>query len=550
MILTFSGVVQAVDSGERRIIAGKIAPYNEVGNTSVGRVVFAKGSITAANPDKVKLLMSHDNTKPVGRMKSINSAEDGLYASFKVSASTRGNDAILLAQEQLMDGLSVGVEVTASEPKDNYLLVTAAVLVEVSLVESPAFTSASVQSIAAQLGDPMMNAATSQSTKTTTTSTTINSTTTETETETETESEAAVTTAPDTNAPDAVAEATPAPATEAARPIIRNTVTGGELRSPIKTHANYMQHMIAARLGSDESADYVRAADALARKITAADNSFTTNPAFNPISYVPGVIDATVFPDRPTIDALGGTQPITDTGMTISHPKITTAGTAAIVAEGGATASTQIVSSYVDATVVKIASEQIMSVELLERSGPAFYNAMFNNITKAYARACNAAAIAEIVSGGTQASTQAATIAGIQAYIAQAGPAVYSGSKELPEVLIAGVSVWSLLIGSLDTTGRPLFTALNPYNATGKSSSRSLRGDVMGLDLWVDAGMVATTIDDCAFIGNASSIAMYESPKLTLTTNVTGTGEIKTLLYGYFAVKTLIATGLQRYNLT
>ena len=223
MILTFSGVVQAVDSGERRIIAGKIAPYGEVGNTSVGRVVFAKGSITAANPDKIKLLMSHDNTKPVGRMKTINSAEDGLYASFKVSSSTRGNDAILLAQEQLMDGLSVGVEVTASEPKDNYLLVTAAVLREVSLVESAAFTSAAVQSIAAQLGDPMMNAATSQSTKVTTTSTTINSTTTE--TETETESEAAVTTAPDTNAPDAVAEATPAPAVEAARPIIRNTIT-------------------------------------------------------------------------------------------------------------------------------------------------------------------------------------------------------------------------------------------------------------------------------------------------------------------------------------
>ena len=548
MILTFSGVVQAVDSGERRIIAGKIAPYGEVGNTSVGRVVFAKGSITAANPDKIKLLMSHDNTKPVGRMKTINSAEDGLYASFKVSSSTRGNDAILLAQEQLMDGLSVGVEVTASEPKDNYLLVTAAVLREVSLVESAAFTSAAVQSIAAQLGDPMMNAATTQSTKVTTTSTTINSTTTE--TETETESEAAVTTAPDTNAPDAVAEATPAPAVEAARPIIRNTVTGGELRSPIKTHANYMQHMIAARLGNEESADYVRAADAKGRALTAANDSFTTNPAFNPISYMPGVIDATVFPDRPTIDALGGTQPITDTGMVISHPKITTAGSAGIIAEGGATASTQLVSSYVDATVVKIASEQIMSVELLERSGPAFYDAMFKNISKAYARACNAAAIAEIVSGGTQASTQAATIAGIQAYIAQAGPAVYSGSKELPEVLIAGVSVWSLLIGSLDTTGRPLFTALNPYNATGKSSSRSLRGDVMGLDLWVDAGMVATTIDDCAFIGNASSIAMYESPKLTMQTTLTGTGEVKTLLYGYFAVKTLIATGLQRFNLT
>lgn len=361
------------------------------------------------------------------------------------------------------------------------------------------------------------------------------------------ESEAVMTTAPEETATEPVVEV---PVVEASRPVVTAGYTVGELRSPIKTHANYMQHMIAARMGNDESADYVRAADAYGRKIENANESFTTNPAFSPVRYAPGVIDATVYKDRPTIDALGGTLPITDTGMTISHPKITTAGTAGIIAEGASTASTQLVSSYVDATVVKIASEQIMSVELLERSGPAFYDAMFNNISKAYNRAANAAVIAEIVSGGTQASTQAATIAGLQAYIAQAGPAVYAGSKELPTALIAGVSVWSLLIGSLDSTGRPLFTALNPQNATGTSSPRSLKGDVMGLDLWVDSGMVATTIDDCAFIGNKESIAMYESPKLTMTTNVTGTGEIKVLLYGYFAVKTLIATGLQRFNLT
>ena len=153
MILTFSGNIEAVDSGERRTISGKIAPYGEVGYTSAGKVVFAEGSISAPEPSKVKLLMSHDNSKPVGRMQSITSAKDGLYASFKVSASSRGSDAILLAQEQLMDGLSVGVEVTASKPQKDYLLVTAATLREVSLVESAAFASAAVQKIAAAAGD-------------------------------------------------------------------------------------------------------------------------------------------------------------------------------------------------------------------------------------------------------------------------------------------------------------------------------------------------------------------------------------------------------------
>ena len=38
MILTFSGNIEAVDSGERRTISGKIAPYGEVGFTSAGRL--------------------------------------------------------------------------------------------------------------------------------------------------------------------------------------------------------------------------------------------------------------------------------------------------------------------------------------------------------------------------------------------------------------------------------------------------------------------------------------------------------------------------------
>ena len=72
----------------------------------------------------------------------------------------------------------------------------------------------------------------------------------------------------------------------------------------------------------------------------------------------------------------------------------------------------------------------------------------------------------------------------------------------------------------------------------------------MGLDLWVDANMVSTTIDDCAFIVTPSAIAVYESPMLSLTTNITATGEIAVELYAYFAAKTLVGAGLQRYNLT
>jgi hypothetical protein len=60
--------------------------------------------------------------------------------------------------------------------------------------------------------------------------------------------------------------------------------------------------------------------------------------------------------------------------------------------------------------------------------------------------------------------------------------------------------------------------------------------------------MVATTDDNAAFIVNPMSIAIYESPKLTLSVNVVATGEISTMLYGYFATKTLVSGGLQKFE--
>jgi len=522
MKLTFSTPIEAADT-QRRIISGKVMEYGAIGHTSVGAVMFEHGSIQIPSTAKVKLLAQHEPNNPIGRAQSFSTQGDFMYGSFKISNSSKGTDYLTLAAEDLVSGLSVGVEVISSLPKDNYLLVTAARLMEVSLVESPAFENATVTSVAASASEAE-----------------------QVPTNPTTESEAVMTTAPETTAPEPEAEA---PVVEASRPVISASYLVGEVRSPIKTQAQYLEHSVKAQMGDDRSRDYVRAADAQAKKIEAANDSFTTNPAFSPVQYVPSVIDTSVM-SRPTIDALGGARALAAAGMTVSHPKITTNATISTVAEGGSTAATQIVSAYVNATVVKLAGTQIYSTEILDRSDPSFYAAMYENCLRAYAKASDAAVIAEIVSGGTQSSTQAATIAGLQAYVAQAAPAVYAASGETATAFIAGTSVWSALIGANDTTGRSIFNAASPMNSSGQSTPRGLRGDMMGLDLWVDQNMVSTTIDDCAFIVNPMSIAIYESPKLTLSVNVVATGEISTMLYGYFATKTLVSGGLQRYNLT
>ena len=316
--LTFNNAIEAADT-DRRVISGKIAPYNEVGYTSAGPVVFQKGSISIPDETKIKLLMQHQSTQPVGRMvaNSVKDKEDGIYASFKISSSTRGQDALVLAQENLVAGLSVGVDVTASKPMKNYLLVTAAVLKETSLVESAAFDSAAVTDISAAKAE--LEA--SNSTKTTT----INTTIVEIETETETESEAAVTTAP-IDTPDVPAEKpVEAAPVEASRSIIRPSVLDSQtVRTPITSMAKYTEHKIKAAMGDRDSILYV----------TAADDSFTTNPAFNPTQYLSEFVSNTNF-DTPMINALSqGVLP--NSGMTISVPSLVTsaggqAGTAPVV---------------------------------------------------------------------------------------------------------------------------------------------------------------------------------------------------------------------------
>jgi len=548
MILTFSGNVEAVDSGERRTISGKIAPYGEIGYTSAGKVVFAEGSIVAAEPSRVKLLMSHDNSKPVGRMQSITSAKDGLYASFKVSASSRGTDAILLAQEQLMDGLSVGVEVTASKPEKDYLLVTAATLREVSLVESAAFASAAVQKIAAQAGELPVDAALSTSTKVTTTNTVINTTTTETETETETESEAAVTTAPDQSAPEAVdATEQAAPTVEAARKIILPSALNSQrVRTPITSMATYTEHKIKAAMGNDESKLYV----------TAADDSYTTNPAFNPTQYLSEFVSNTNF-DTPMINALSsGVLP--SSGMTINVPSLVTSaggqsGVAPVVtveAEAGAVANTGMVTQYLSGTVKKYSGMNTISVELLERSDPNFYAELTNQLQRAYSLATDAAVIADVVAGGVQGTAVAATSAGIISYVSTESANIYKNTSYFARNYVAGPSQWSLLMGATDSTGRPIYNAAAPMNSGGLSTPTSIRGNVLGLDLYVDHQMVSTTIDDSAFIVAPEAMTVYRSPQAYMSVNVVSNLQVQVAIYGFMATIVKMPKGLVRYNLT
>ena len=512
MQLSFEGQVLAADT-ETRTIKGLVVPFAKVGNTSAGPVRFEFGAFGDVDASQIVLNMEHDRTRPLGR--GIAGSEEitpaGISMAFKIAPTSAGNDALVEASEGLRPAFSIEANVGEYTIEKGVMVVSAARLEAVAHVTNPAFKDATISSVAA-------------------TETEENPETTEAEQPAEEqpqENNVEETTAPVAD------EVTAAAVVTAAAP-----VAYVKPRSPINSQATYLEHSIKAKMGNHDSAQYVMA----------ADDSFSTNPAFTPVQYVNNVIDTSIG-SRPAIDAIGS-RAITASGMVISHPKITTNGTVADTNEGAAPSETGIVSSYVNLDVNKFAGMQRYSVELLERSSPDFFQAMVDNMTRAYNKATDAAVIAALTAGGTQATAVAATSAGIISYVSTEAPAAYLATGELPSAYIAGTSQWSLLLGATDSTGRPIYNAYNPQNNGGVAGPQSLRGNVLGLDLYVDPNAVATTIDESAFIVTPSAVAIYESPVLRMSTNVVTSGEIETMLYGYLAVGVLTAGGVRRFNLT
>jgi HK97 family phage prohead protease len=503
--------------------------------------MFERGSIAIAEASQIKLLMQHQQDKPVGRAISFSDSTDGVYGSFKLSSSTRGQDALVLAQENLVSGLSVGVDVTASKPMGDYLLVTAAVLKEVSLVESAAFSSASVTDIAAARA--ALEAATSTKEKTTTISTTI----VEIETETETESEEAVTTAPE-NTPEETPVDTPVEAekVEAARKIIRPSVLDSQrVRTPIVSMATYTEHKIKAALGSDESRLYV----------TAADDSFSTNPAFNPTQYLTEFVTNTRF-GTPAIDACSqGVLP--NSGMTISVPSLVTsagggsgvAPAVTVEAEAGAVANTGMVTEYLTGTVSKYSGMNTISVELLERSDPNFYAELTQQLQNAYLTTIDTTVLAALISAGQSATATTADSDGVIAFASESAAKVYKGTGYFAQNYIGNAAQWQLLMGAVDTTKRPIYNAIQPMNAAGQVGPQSIRGNVLGLDLFVDKNFSASTVDDgSALILAPEAFTVYRSPQAYMSVNVVSNLQVQVAIYGFMATIAKMPAGIQVYQ--
>jgi HK97 family phage prohead protease/HK97 family phage major capsid protein len=512
MKITMPVTLTASDA-ESRIIAGRIVQWDAVGNTSAGQTKFLENSIAMSKD--TKLVLEHEQTKPIGKLVEWSQDATGITASFKIAKTTAGNDALEEAATGLRSDFSVGVQVDTWSNDKGVMAISSSSLVEVSLVTSGAIPGAEVQKVAA------VETEISESSQEVT----------QPNIEGEQVSD---TTVPEASAAETV-EAAKVEVKAATAPYISTTV-----RNPIVDKASYLEHSVRAKMGSEESRMFVSAAADL-----------TDNAGLVPTRQLTEVINGISNADRPIIDSISrGALP--DAGMTFEIPKITVAPTVAVAAEGGTPSETDQNAAFVSVSVQKFIGQQTFSLELLDRSSPAFFAELVRQMEFAYAKATDAAVGTALITGGTDGGNRAALTTGalVSDFVSDAAVSIYKNTLGFAQNIIVSPEQWGALMGLVDTANRPIFTqTINPQNAGGDLTATAVRGNLLGLNLRVSRALTDTAGlgDNTLLVVNPDAYTWYESPRLSLQTNIISTGQVQVGYYGYGAVATKIGAGAYRY---
>jgi phage head maturation protease len=511
MKVTTPFTITAADS-EARTITGQIVAFDTPANASTGKVMFKQGSL---NPSSVTLNLEHDPSRPIGKSLDMTLSADGksIDATFKILPTTAGNDALVEAMHGVRDGFSVEANATDfGHNADGTMVVNAADLVGVALTHNPAFDSARVSNVAA-------------------TEEISESSSDEAELPTPTEGDEVDNTVTETPAVETVE------ATQSIQASEKKPVNFIATRNPVVSPETFLMHKVAAMRGSEESRNFIAAATAS-----------SDNPGLIPTRQLREVINGLADNVRASIDSIS-TGVLPDAGLVFQIPKITQLPNVAVVDELDTITPVIMESAFVNVDVKSFKGNQVMSVELADRSDPLFFSELISNLTSQYARATNAYNSSVILDGASHDASgfgSNITAAELLTWVSNGAVDVYANTFKFADAIVVSPQMWGLIM-SFNVDGRPIYNALQPQNAAGNAQPRSLRGSVNGIDLWVDTALTGTGTDSM-YVINRDAYTWYESPRLELRTNFINDGSIGILLYGYGATATKIAAGAYAYN--
>lgn len=429
---------------------------------------FARGGLVAPPRPLPAAAPSPDGDHsgdPVGRIVATDELEDGLYADVRVADTAAGRDLLALVDDELVS-VSAEFDDVDTEPADGELVTrTAAELTGLAFTHHPQHTTAAVLGRRSLKEKPPMDDELD-------TETTDATTTDELDTETTDE-----TTAPDGELV-AAGHARSLPARRP-NPQLRPTgrTTAPATASRFRSFGHFARAAAEARgVTRDERNRFYRA-------LANADSSDITG--LTQVAWIADVIDL-VAASQPTVQAFSS-RPLPEDGLTVQQPIVTTRPSIGKQAtQGDAVSSTAVVIGHADWTINTYGGGQGFAIQTILRSKPAYLDEVMRLYTAEMASELEEDVSTGLVAAANDTHTAVElsnTANEYQDAFVDACALVLgsAGLGRMPEVAVLNVKMWQLLAKAKDSTGRPLFPSISPFNPQGSLDLTSTSGEIRSL---------------------------------------------------------------------
>jgi len=510
---TFTIDAAAPDSPETRTITGIAVPYNVVANASGTEVMFLRGSLPT-DGKAPKLYMQHDASQAIGLVTERADDEENMYFSAKVSATSLGDEALVLAADGVLDSVSVGVNPTKfTYDQDGVMIVEAAQWLELSLVPQPAFSEAVITKVAASIDTNPEDLCNTEAG--------------EENTEPQPPEEVEMS---EQNAPEVI-EAS-------AQKLFAQPKRAFAMPTPA-------EYLAAMHAGGDTfqnvNAAYKEAvrSQQTALQAAAGDVLTTDTPGLLPVPVLGPLFQDLNFV-RPVVSAFGARAMPNTPSKTFIRPTITTHTSAATQTEGSAVSATTMVIASNTVTKTTVAGQVTLTMQDMDFTDPSSMNLILNDLAGEYLIATDNIAADNLVSGKTASgSTWTVTADNPTSLI----NALYDAAREItedsnyfPTHLCVSPDVWEKLGSQLDGSKRPILgyttNGVIGQNSIGRVGGLQYTGmDVMGLQLVVDNNFASGTM----LVVYAPGFEIYEAQQGILSIANPSTLSRTFSYYGYFA---------------
>jgi len=502
----------------RRTISGTAVPYNVPATVSDGtQVIFKPGSLPVEGKAP-RLFLYHSAEMPVGVVTERVDTEQGMLFSAKISATTLGNDALVMAQDGTIDQVSVGVNPTKfSYDEDGTMVIEAADWMELSLVPIGAFGDmANIAKVAASIHQPEEEVSNNQE----------------------------------------VIPEQEQPMSEVTAPAVEATIPTAPIFAQAKKEfvmPSAGEFMAAYHIGGDTFknmnaavAEY-SASKRTALQAAAGDVLTTDTPGLLPVPVLLPLVQNLNF-IRPVVEALGArAYPDGGQSKTFIRPTITTHTDVGVQSTelSAVTAQTMVIASN-SVSKTTLAGQVTLSIQDVDfTSGPAM-QLILNDLMGEYMIASDNKAADDLLTAASASGVWDGTVADLLKSVYDSAVDISNGRNFTPTHMFVSPDVWGQLGQLADTTGRPVFpfigAGLTGQNALGGGNATSWNGNPLGLQLVVDSNFAAKTmIITRVGQGSGDAFEFYESIRGLMSVEVPATLGRTMSFHGY--VSTFAAIG-------